>query len=194
MALQPDASETLKDLGLVAGYARNIILNSTVMMTSAILHGVYLILTTSALVILATRKEGAKRARVGLGATVVILFSISTADLCCRTMSYMLVLNRLRNNFASNLAFKASQDSFDLTRYYTLVLISEALFAISVRRPPSSESSAPLDLALVRHWRRYRHLEGMGAFRREDENHVLTDYPAGGPHRRVNHSQVLPFH
>ncbi|KAK1226325.1 hypothetical protein PQX77_010710 [Marasmius sp. AFHP31] len=131
MDLQPDVSKTLEDLGLVAGYARNIILNSTVMMTSAILHGVYLILTTSALVIVATRNEGETRARIGLGVTVVILFTMSTADLCCRMTSFMLVLKRLRNDSTSSLASKASQGSFDLARYYTLVLISEAMFAIS---------------------------------------------------------------
>ncbi|KAJ8078313.1 hypothetical protein PM082_000520 [Marasmius tenuissimus] len=54
MPLQPDASNTMEELGLVAGYASNIILNSTVMMTSAVLHGVYFFLTTSALVILTT--------------------------------------------------------------------------------------------------------------------------------------------
>ncbi|KAJ8078311.1 hypothetical protein PM082_000518 [Marasmius tenuissimus] len=131
MALQPDASNTMEELGLVAGYASNIILNSTVMMTSAVLHGVYFFLTTSALVILITRKEGVKRARVGLGVTVIILFSISTADLCCRMTSYMLVLERLSGDFNSNLVPAATQGPFDLTKYYTLVLISEALFAIS---------------------------------------------------------------
>ncbi|KAJ8078314.1 hypothetical protein PM082_000521 [Marasmius tenuissimus] len=43
----------------------------------------------------------------------------------------MLVLERLRGNFNLNMVPVATQGPFDLTRYYTLVLISEALFAIS---------------------------------------------------------------
>ncbi|KAJ8078315.1 hypothetical protein PM082_000522 [Marasmius tenuissimus] len=75
-------------------YGKNLVSDLAGILLTAVIYGYYMILTLGAIIILWRRKDGIKRARVILGAAVVVMFLLATADLCCTVVYYVMGLRK----------------------------------------------------------------------------------------------------
>ncbi|KAJ8085266.1 hypothetical protein PM082_004061 [Marasmius tenuissimus] len=121
-ALQ-DFSEQLSSHGY------DLIMSFAEILTTGIIYGVHMVLNIAAITILWRRKGGVKRAKATLGVSVVILFLLSTADLCC-TMVYTIagVQSLFIDN--PNLPIETKNDAY-LNGYRTLMNIHSLLFPVA---------------------------------------------------------------
>ncbi|KAJ8096121.1 hypothetical protein PM082_000028 [Marasmius tenuissimus] len=78
-----------REFSLLSIYGGNLILSFAEVLATGILYGIYMVLTLGAIIILWRRKDGIARARVTLGLSVVILFLLTTADICCTMVFYI---------------------------------------------------------------------------------------------------------
>ncbi|KAK1225730.1 hypothetical protein PQX77_011316 [Marasmius sp. AFHP31] len=111
----------------LSNYGTDLIWSFGEVLATGIIYGVHTVLTLAAITIL--WRGGIKRARVILGASVVILFLLATADLCC-TMVYLIigVRNLLVNDVST--PFTTKNEAY-LDKYHTLMEIHSVLFPVA---------------------------------------------------------------
>ncbi|KAJ8096113.1 hypothetical protein PM082_000020 [Marasmius tenuissimus] len=128
-SLSTGADQVSVELSELSMYGDDLIWSFGEVLATGIIYGVHVVLTLAATTILWRRKGGIKRARLILGASVVILFLLATADLCC-TMVYIIVgvRNLLVNNAGTPFTIK---NNAYLDKYHTLMEIHSVLFPVA---------------------------------------------------------------
>ncbi|KAJ8096132.1 hypothetical protein PM082_000040 [Marasmius tenuissimus] len=114
--------------GLVM-YGKDLIWSFSEILVTGIIYGAHMLLTLVAITILWCRKGGIKQAKAILGVSVIALFLLATADLCC-TMVYLIVgvQSLLINNVGMSIVTK---NIAYLEKFHILLEMHSVLFPVA---------------------------------------------------------------